>query len=127
VVPALLCFGFSRRPLRFGLGVGAILLAGTLHTSVQGRVIAARRSFFGVNRVTADAALRFHFLVHGHTLHGAQSLEPARRREHLAYYHPSGPIGQVFAALGAPPAAAVGRPGAGAPAACARPGGARAW
>ena len=125
VVPALLCFGFSRRPLRFGLGVGAILLAGTLHTSAQGKVIAARRSFFGVNRVTADAASRFHFLVHGHTLHGAQSLEPARRREPLAYYHPSGPIGQVFAALGDPPAVAVVGLGAGALACYARPG--EAW
>src|SRR5207247_1965726 len=57
VVPALLCFGFSRRPLRFGLGVGAILLAGTLHTSAQGKVIAARRSFFGVNRATAPVGL----------------------------------------------------------------------
>src|SRR5207244_3194772 len=30
VVPAMLCFGFSRRPLRFGLGIGAVRHAGAV-------------------------------------------------------------------------------------------------
>src|SRR5262249_38021787 len=38
----------------------------------------------------------YHCLVHGSTLHGRQSLDPKRRGEPLAYYHPSGPIGRVF-------------------------------
>jgi len=121
VVPAMLCFGFSRRPLRFGLGIGAILLAGTLSTGEQGRVVATRRSFFGVNRVTLDATRGLHLLIHGSTLHGAQSLDPARRREPLGYYDPSGPIGQVFEALGDPPSVALVGLGAGALACYARP------
>ncbi len=36
-------------------------------------------------------------IAHGGTLHGRQSLNPARRREPLSYYTTSGPIGQVFA------------------------------
>src|SRR5439155_6829326 len=36
---------------------------------------------------------------HGNTVHGRQSVEPDRRREPLTYYHPTGPIGQVFAAF----------------------------
>jgi len=121
VVPAMLCFGFSRRPLRFGLGIGAILLAGTLSTGEQGRVVATRRSFFGVNRVTLDATRGLHLLIHGSTLHGAQSLDPARRREPLGYYDPSGPIGQVFEALGDLPSVALVGLGAGALACYARP------
>lgn len=38
-------------------------------------------------------------LVHGNTIHGRQSLLPARRREPLTYYHPTGPIGQVFTSV----------------------------
>src|SRR5439155_382528 len=121
VVPAMLCFGFSRRPVRFGLGIAAILLAGTLSTGEQGRVVATRRSFFGVNRVTLDARRGLHLLIHGSTLHGAQSVEPARCREPLGYYHPSGPIGQVLEALGDPPSVALVGLGAGALACQARP------
>jgi hypothetical protein len=46
-----------------------------------------------------------HVLVHGNTTHGAQSTDPGRRLELLTYYHPTGPAGQVFAALAAPSAA----------------------
>ena len=45
-VPSLICFSFSRRPMRFGLAIGAILLASTLYTSDQGQVLHAERSFF---------------------------------------------------------------------------------
>jgi len=38
--------------------------------------------------------------VHGKTLHGVQSLDPARRRESLAYYHRTGPAGDVLALYG---------------------------
>jgi spermidine synthase len=38
-------------------------------------------------------------MFHGTTLHGMQSLDPARRLEPLAYFHRTGPIGQMFAAV----------------------------
>jgi hypothetical protein len=98
-VPSLICFSFSRRPLRFGLAIGALLLASTLYTSDQGQVLHAERSFFGLHRVLLDAAGRFHILAHGSTRHGMQSLDPARRDHPLTYYARSGPIGQVLADL----------------------------
>jgi hypothetical protein len=116
--PALICLSFVRRPLRFALGAGAVVLAGVLFYGDGPNLVHAERSFFGVHRVrravlaepgsaagagSADAAA-YHVLVHGNTVHGVQSLDPARRRDQLAYYHTAGPIGQVFAAL--PPAAA---------------------
>jgi spermidine synthase len=45
-------------------------------------------------------------LIHGNTTHGAQSTVPGRRLELLTYYHPTGPVGQVYGALAAPTAAA---------------------
>jgi hypothetical protein len=100
-VPSLICFSFSRRPLRFGLAVGAILLASTLYTSDQGQVLHAERSFFGLHRVLLDATGSFHTLAHGSTRHGMQNLDPARRDQPLTYYTRSGPIGQVLADLSA--------------------------
>ena len=94
---ALACLAFARRPARFGLGIGAVLLAGTLPLGTEGRPLHAARSFFGIHRVTLDPTGTSHLLLHGTTLHGSQSLDPARRLEPLAYFHRDGPIGQVFA------------------------------
>src|SRR5207237_9940412 len=109
------------RPPPVGRGSAASLPAGRLPAGEQGRVVATRRSVFGVNRVTLDAPRGLHLLIHGSTLHGAQSLDPARRREPLGYYDPSGPIGQVFEALGDLPSVALVGLGAGALACYARP------
>jgi hypothetical protein len=95
---ATAAFGFSRRRLRFALAIAALLIAGHLTSSRDG-VLMASRSFFGVLAVTQDAGSRFRELWHGTTLHGQQSLDPARRREPLTYYHPSGPIGQTVMML----------------------------
>jgi hypothetical protein len=102
-MPALVCFSFSRYPLRFGLGLAALLLAGILFDSGNGRQIYAERTFFGLHRVLSSAD-GFHNLVHGSTRHGLQSLDPALRQEPLGYYARSGPLGEIFGALD-------GRPG----------------
>lgn len=99
-IAALVCLAFSRRPLRFGLGVGALLLVAWLARGHEGRVLHAERSFFGVHRVTLDPSGRYHLLLHGTTLHGMQARDPARRQEPLSYFHRSGPLGQVFARPG---------------------------
>jgi len=91
--PILVCFSFSRRRLRFALGFGSILLAGGLNSG-HGRVLLKERSFFGVYRVSEDKEYRQ--LIHGSTIHGIQSRDPARTREPLSYFYETGPIGQVF-------------------------------
>jgi SAM-dependent methyltransferase len=94
---AVFCYGFRHRPGRFGLGVGAIMLASVLLPVGQNRIICQERNFFGVLKVFRYE--RYHLLTHGTTLHGAQSLDPARRREPITYYHRTGPLGQMFAAF----------------------------
>jgi hypothetical protein len=93
-------FSFSRRPLRFGLAVGALLLTSVVPMNANG-VIYANRTFFGILRVQDAGSADRHMLVHGNTVHGEQDLRPGRSQEPLTYYHRSGPIGQVIAALGA--------------------------
>jgi hypothetical protein len=99
-LPAFLCYFFSRRAIRFGLGVGVILLASVFYGEAD-ELLHAERTFFGVHRVSLNPARRAHQLAHGNTLHGVQSLRAELRQTPLSYYHPSGPVGQLFAALGA--------------------------
>jgi len=90
---------FVRRPLRFGLTIGAIVLAIALASSADERELYRERSFFGVYRVTASQGGDLHRLVHGTTTHGRQDLSPGRERTPLSYYHSRSPIGQLLTAL----------------------------
>jgi spermidine synthase len=97
-----ICYSFRFRPWRLGLGLGVLVFAGMGFFVHPARVLLQERNFFGVSTVTADATGRYHILTHGSTVHGAQSLNPAERREPLTYYHRSGPLGQVFAVFSSP-------------------------
>ena len=99
-IPAAACYGFSKRPLRFGLSLGALFLASSLYSGGQGTILHAERNFFGIHKVLLDREGGYHLLSHSGTLHGRQSLEGSRRCEPLSYFHATGPLGQVFAALG---------------------------
>lgn len=126
-----LALWLSRRPVRFGLGVGIVMAAMTIYGSryspEHGRVVHNGRSFFGVHRLYVKDGLIS--MVHGATLHGQQRLgaddKPVMHPEPRAYYHRDGPIGAVFAqfhrANPSPPVAAVGL-GAGSVAAYGVPG-----
>ncbi len=99
IVPSVVCFSFKRRPVRFALGLGALMLGSGIYVSAHERVPYRNRSFFGVYRVVEDPDRGLRMLVHGRIVHGAQSLDPAHRREPLTYFHRSGPFGQALAAL----------------------------
>ena len=96
---AFICYTMVDRPVRFALGLGAVVLAIGFVARANEPVIYQERSFFGVLRVEEDTALHTHSMIHGTTLHGMQSLIGSRRDEPLTYYYPTGPIGQVFRAL----------------------------
>jgi hypothetical protein len=124
-LPAILCYTLVDRPVRFGLALVALLLAGQLHEGPHGRPLYQVRTFFGVLRVTVDPAGRFHQLVHGNTVHGRQRWPPGGPAEPLSYYHASGPAGRIFDGFrgsAAPGSVAVVGLGAGSLCAYARPG-----
>ncbi len=111
-LPAVLCYLFLYRPVRFALGFVALLLASQLAPSIHGRVLHVERSFFGVHRVAVDPSGKFMQLVHGSTVHGKQRLAAVSTSppplpaasvptlgppEPLNYYHRRGPAGDLFA------------------------------
>lgn len=99
-VLALICFACKDRPLRFGLTYAVTLATLGVVTHMQnGTLLDIERNFFGVKRILLDPTGSRRTLVHGTTEHGSQSTDPAKAGEPLAYYHRSGPIGNVFAAL----------------------------
>lgn len=99
LVFAIAAFSCANRPVRFGLALAAIFIAGQARTTVAvGRtnVLFAERSYFGVSRVVQAARSRVQTLQHGTTVHGAQSLIPGRALEPITYYHRDGPVGDIF-------------------------------
>jgi SAM-dependent methyltransferase/hypothetical membrane protein len=92
-VVALLSLVLVRRPARFGLTLGGIMILPLL---VGQPAVFAERGFFGINRVEDEGGIRL--LIHGTTTHGAEFLDPARAAEPLTYYHRTGPFGRTMAA-----------------------------
>jgi len=124
VVPMCITYPFRKRPLRYALCLGAIMLGASFVTVVGKKTLHTERNFFGVLRVTRNASNTMHTLFHGSTIHGRQSTIADRRCEALSYYHRSGPIGQVFATFQSSSAAknvAIVGLGTGATAVYARP------
>lgn len=98
-IPAVLAFVASDRPWRYAACLGAVVAAAlvTSVNSVGQQVLLTRRSFFGEHRVATDPGGRWRRLVHGNTLHGMQDTQ--NPTVPLTYYHPTGPIGQLFTGM----------------------------
>lgn len=98
--PLVVAFFLRRRPLALGAALAAVLVVAGFVDARNSDQIRQSRSFFGVLRILRDRDEKgYTELRHGTTLHGRQSLEPARRAEPISYYHLRGPIGQLFAEL----------------------------
>jgi hypothetical protein len=107
-LPAVLLYLAVRSPRTFAFGAAGLLAAQTLLPEPDSRTVLARRTFFGVHRVLvgADPAREGGSLVrlrHGATPHGMQRVDARGEPDPtpLLYYHPRGPLGQLFAELGA--------------------------
>jgi hypothetical protein len=86
-----LALNLSKRPIRLGLGLGAIMLAVSI---VGAGALERSRSFFGIYKVEQEGTR--HLLFDGTTVHGLQNVGSNEPRE---YYSRIGPAGQAFAAL----------------------------
>lgn len=101
-VPIVAAFLWAGRPIRYATAIGSILLAGMTHGGESGATLWADRGFFGVLKVTREPEGKYQLLVSGRTMHGKQALEPSAAPVPLAYYHPSGPAGDVLGPLPSP-------------------------
>src|SRR4051794_21885391 len=90
-----LALNLARRPIRFGLGIAAILVAASLALVPGEKTLDRDRSFFGIYKVVSTEDGRFHQLYDGTTVHGLQQIGS---REPLGYFGRAGPAGQVLAA-----------------------------
>lgn len=95
---------FRERPLRFALGLCAVMLGSVFYTEDIGRALHVERNFFGTIRVAADSSGKFNSFYSGNTVHGRQFVNPQRRCEPISYHHEFGPLGQVMAVFNAAPA-----------------------
>jgi SAM-dependent methyltransferase len=100
-IVAALGLAFANRTQPFAVAAVILAVAYLLHPQQPGnRVIYATRTFFGVHRVLENIPATQHRLTHGTTLHGWQNLDQRDRCTPTSYYYPTGPIAQVFEALG---------------------------
>ncbi len=98
--PVAALFFLRRRPAALALGLVLLLGVGDFVDARNANLILRARGFFGALQVSRDDDLTgYTELRHGTTLHGQQSLDPARRSEPLAYYHRDSPIGLLMAEL----------------------------
>jgi hypothetical protein len=97
-VPALLCYLFVERPVRFALAFGAFVLLCNLYEMHTTTRMHQERSYFGVLHIYdyPEGNYRYHRLHHGTTIHGMQCMDDGRRGDPLTYYHHNGPVGQLF-------------------------------
>lgn len=95
-LPLVAAFFLSRRPLIFGLGLGAILWGASFYTAIHGQTLHAERNFFGALRVTLDPDGHIRRFYHGTTVHGIQFVDPKLQDVPTSYYHPQGPVGAIM-------------------------------
>jgi hypothetical protein len=123
-IPAVAAFALVRKPARYALALGALLVAGAIDPGQLGETLHMERNFFGVVRVTKSPDGKFVRLIHGTTLHGQQRADETGPPRPMTYYHQKGPVGNLFKSLPAErvkKVAVVGL-GTGAVASYARPG-----
>lgn len=124
-IPIILTYALRQQTYVLGLSVTAIMLGSLFYSGTGLRVLHINRNFFGVLRVTADAAGTQHHLYNGDTVHGKQFTDVQRGCEPLAYYHRRGPLGEIMeplnASTGSSKIAVIGL-GTGAMAAYSKPG-----
>lgn len=93
---AIVC---AARPLRFALAIGGIILVGVGNHQTDRKTIYSGRSFFGVHRVEQIGSPETgftHSFMNGRILHGKQVFKPGMELMPLTYYHPEGPLGDLF-------------------------------
>ncbi len=95
---AVLCYSERDHALRMAGALVSIVLAAGLVRAFRPDIVLAGRNFYGTHEVTLGRN-GIRYLLHGTTIHGAQSTDPAHRRQPTTYYSRQGPLGDVFPSL----------------------------
>jgi hypothetical protein len=95
-MPLIVLAASFRHPRRLALVFAAVVLIEQTRLASRERLLHLERTFFGVHRVVSDNEGRWRRLSHGTTRHGLQYDDPRLSFRPMMYYHPTGPIGDVF-------------------------------
>src|SRR4051812_18525145 len=104
VLSALLTLGLNANRWKAFATVVIALVLIRAYPADDGRVETVR-SFFGVHKIVVTPNGRYHVLMHGTTIHGAEKFRNADgtpvtgRPEAITYYHKDGGIGQAISAI----------------------------
>ncbi|MEZ6085560.1 MAG: fused MFS/spermidine synthase [Phycisphaerae bacterium] len=97
LIPAAMCWACTNRPIRyafmFATMVAVSLICYELKTD---HALHMSRNFYGTKRVVVDEGKSAHTFIHGATIHGIQALADASAHVPRTYFHPDGPVGDVF-------------------------------
>ena len=85
------------RPVRLAFALGGVFAVTTLLAQTP---LHSERTFYGIHRVVDEGDR--HVYISGSTIHGAEVKTAGGGRRPLTYYHPDGPVGDVFAMSGPP-------------------------
>jgi hypothetical protein len=104
VLSALLTLALNANRWKVFATVVVALVLIRAYPADDGRVETVR-SFFGVHKIVVTPSGRYHVLMHGTTIHGAEKFRNADgtpvtgRPEAITYYHKDGGIGQAISAI----------------------------
>ena len=95
-IPAMAVLYVWRIRFVFPILAGTLLIVGICLPTASKSTLFIGRSYFGVHRVVETEDPPAHRLLHGSTIHGMQFTGPQRDTTPLTYYHPNGPLGDLF-------------------------------
>jgi hypothetical protein len=104
VLAAFLGVAVRASRLKVAATVTLALVLIRVYPADEGRVETVR-SFFGVHKIVVTPSGRYHVLMHGTTIHGAERVlnsdgtPVTGRPEPISYYHQDGGIGQAISAI----------------------------
>src|SRR5437870_12446365 len=116
-VVVLVAYLFRNRRFRFALAMVVLIfgyrLALPTFLDSDYQVVYIARDFFGIKKVVFEVESNMRKLLHGDTLHGLESQDPALSGQPLSYYHETGPVGDVMKMISERPSEHVGVVGLG--------------
>jgi spermidine synthase len=98
----LTLLAFRKKPVPFALAFAALVTTLAVEVPRQYQtttVVHIDRNFFGVKKVLFNAGDNTRQLLHGDTVHGLESLDPAQSGEPLFYYHRGGALSDIISLL----------------------------
>jgi SAM-dependent methyltransferase len=115
-VLVLVAYLFRKRRFRFALAMAVLIFGYSLALPAfldSNQVVYIARDFFGIKKVVYEVESNMRKLLHGDTLHGQESQDPALSGQPLSYYHETGPAGDVMKMISDRPSQHVGVVGLG--------------